>query len=116
MPLAVLTNSFKFESFQGFGVPKENCQLAYKPGFVLAGFPPPWMTIHLEHLLPNASRNQPGQHKPDTALELPPRCPYSVLLRVGFTWPSLVAEAAVRFYRTFSPLPLNGGLFLWHCP
>ena len=65
MPLAVLTNGFKFESFQGygqgFGAGRENCQLAYKPGFVFTGLTPQWMTIHLEHLLPNASRNQPGR-------------------------------------------------------
>jgi hypothetical protein len=61
MPPAVLTNGFKFESFQGFGPGLEKCQLAYKPGFVFTGINPQWMTIHLEHLLPNASRNQPGR-------------------------------------------------------
>ena len=54
--------------------------------------------------------------KPDTALEFPPHHPYSVLLRVGFAWPSSVAGAAVRSCRTFSPLPKIGGLFLWHFP
>ncbi len=65
MPPPLLTNGFKFESFQGFGqgfaMPSRNCQLAYKPGFVFTGPDPQWMTIHLEHLLPNASRNQPGR-------------------------------------------------------
>jgi hypothetical protein len=36
-------------------------QSAYKPGFVPMKLPSQCMAIHLEHLLPNASRNQPGQ-------------------------------------------------------
>ena len=31
--------------------------------------------------------------------------PYSVLLQVGFAWPTPVTRGAVRSYRTFSPLP-----------
>ena len=39
--------------------------------------------------------------------------PYLVLLRVGFTLPDRIAPAAVRSYRTFSPLPpgRGGGTF-----
>jgi hypothetical protein len=36
-------------------------QSACKPGFVPMKLPSRCMAIHLEHLLPNASRNQPGQ-------------------------------------------------------
>ena len=39
-------------------------------------------------------------------LDSEPSChPYSVLLQVGFTWPTPVTRGAVRSYRTFSPLP-----------
>jgi len=35
--------------------------------------------------------------------------PYLVLLHVGFSLPARVAAAAVRSYRTFSPLPRGPG-------
>jgi len=35
--------------------------------------------------------------------------PYLVLLHMGFTLPACVAAAAVRSYRTFSPLPAASG-------
>ena len=40
--------------------------------------------------------------------------PYLVLLRMGFSLPAAIARAAVRSYRTFSPLPADtsaGGIF-----
>jgi hypothetical protein len=58
----MVSNLSHFRALVGaFGALRENCQLAYKPGFVFTGLIPQWMTIHLEHLLPNASRNQPGR-------------------------------------------------------
>src|ERR1700676_1080985 len=47
--------------------------------------------------------------------------PYLVLLRMGFALPARITAAAVRSYRTFSPLPAKvapGGryCFLWHFP
>ena len=53
---------------------------------------------------------------------LPPArlLPYLVLLRMGFALPAHVAVAAVRSYRTFSPLPAplreQAVYFLWHFP
>jgi hypothetical protein len=49
---------------------------------------------------------------------------YLVLLRMGFTLPARIAPAAVRSYRTFSPLPPaqarkpapRAVYFLWHFP
>lgn len=46
--------------------------------------------------------------------------PYLVLLHVGFSLPARVTAAAVRSYRTISPLPVPlraiGGIFLLHFP
>ena len=48
--------------------------------------------------------------------------PYLVLLRMGFSLPAAIARAAVRSYRTFSPLPRRSlqnrvaVYFLWHFP
>jgi hypothetical protein len=43
-----------------------------------------------------------------------------VLLRMGFSLPASVTGAAVRSYRTFSPLPARQAgpavYFLWHFP
>ncbi len=76
MPCQFLTNRFKCDSFQTLmRIPaklqtspnririfdKQKYQSAYKPGFVPMKLPSQCMAIHLEHLLPNASRNQPGQ-------------------------------------------------------
>ncbi len=61
MPLRLLTNRFKSDSFQHFPQQGEKYQSACKPGFVPVGSNPPWMAIHLEPLLPMASRNQPGR-------------------------------------------------------
>jgi hypothetical protein len=79
MPPQFLTNRFKSDSFQPlWGIKacsgqvadladknsrprSRKYQSAYKPGFVPMKLPSRWMAIHLEHLLPNASRNQPGR-------------------------------------------------------
>ena len=58
MPCQFLTNRFKCDSFQHL---TRKYQSAYKPGFVPMKLPSQCMAIHLEHLLPNASRNQPGR-------------------------------------------------------
>jgi hypothetical protein len=39
----------------------EKYQSACKPGFVPVGSDPRWMAIHLEPVLPQTSRNQPGR-------------------------------------------------------
>jgi hypothetical protein len=70
MPLRLLTNRFKCDSFQPLLHPKKKkYQSAYKPGFVPMGCHPQCMAIHLEPLLPRASRNQPGrrtENSPET--------------------------------------------------
>lgn len=78
------------------------------------------MTIHLGRPLPDASRNQPGRRPEIAVVERCPTVrPYSVLLPGGVYHASPVAGAAVRSYRTVSPLPdgnrrtrdAPGGLF-----
>ena len=81
----------------------------------------PWMTIHLGRPLPDASCDQPGQQREDTAWK---RSPFSVpplfgLAPGGVCRAGTVAGTAVRPYRTLSPLPALQGLavcFLWHFP
>ncbi len=58
--------------------------------------------IHLPRALPRWSSNLPGGFQRKRAVPLPP---YLVLLRRGFTVPAPLARAAVRSYRTVSPLP-----------
>jgi len=70
------------------------------------------MTIHLGCSLPNTSCNQPEPlaekashaYAKGTAM---PRGSYLVLLLTGFALPLAVTGSAVRFYRTFSPLPVT---------
>ena len=75
------------------------------------------MAIHLERMLPCASRDQPGWRR-GNRLGLRPCHPYSVLLPVGFTNAASVAVRAVRSYRTVSPLPPQemAVCSLLHCP
>jgi hypothetical protein len=63
------------------------------------------MTIHLERLLPSASRNQPGR-RAGTALMPESIMPPLFGFAPGGVCPAtFVAEGAVRFYRTVSPVP-----------
>ncbi len=106
MPRRLLTNRFKCDSFQHFEgcEPRENTS---RPISRVLSTRFPVVDGHSSGACVATSFAQPtratGRKKP--------RCrkascrPYSVLLRVGFAWPSPVAKAAVRFYRTFSPLP-----------
>jgi len=96
--------------------------MACKPGSVHSGFPEA-MAIHLG-LNVTASLMQPTRATAwKRAFEPKLRCrPYSVLLPVGFTLTVPVARAAVRSYRTLSPLPdawfpaYRAVCFLWHFP
>ena len=71
-------------------------------------------TIPLGRRLLPSSSNLPGSRNGAGRSILP----YLVLLRMGFALPAHVAVAAVRSYRTFSPLPPFPGAvhFLWHFP
>ena len=55
-----------------------------------------------------------------TAVRVITHLPYSIFLRVGFALPALSPGAAVRSYRTVSPLPparaREAVCFLWHFP
>jgi hypothetical protein len=76
------------------------------------------IAIHLGRLSPDASCDQPGQlaWKRDWRVS-PPRCPYSVLLPVGFTVPSLLPRTRCALTAPFHPCPsppspvAKGGLF-----
>ena len=68
------------------------------------------MAIHLGRALLHASCNQPGQSDLEIGLDAPcpktrrhPRCPYSVLLLVGFTMPSLLPEPRGALTAPFHP-------------
>jgi len=68
------------------------------------------MAIHLGRALLHASCNQPGQSDLEIGLDAPcpktrrhPRCPYSVLLLVGFTMPSLLPEPRCALTAPFHP-------------
>ncbi len=97
----------------------EKYQTACKPGSV-----PPlraWTTIPLGHLLPDASRDQPGQLCGNTLASVPwlpmrpAGHPYTVLLPVRFALPPLLPEARCALTAPFHPSPLallrEGGLF-----
>ena len=93
------------------------CQLACKPGSVHMGCP--MLDDHSSGAHVTMCFVQPTRAAGRKSLDGEPSChPYSVLLQVGFTWPTPVTRGAVRSYRTFSPLPRieRGGLFLWHFP
>ncbi len=70
-----------------------------KPNFVSACAA---KIIHLPLALPRWSSNLPGDWLRERAV---PSSPYLVLLRRGFAMPYLLAQDAVRSYRTVSPLP-----------
>ena len=74
-----------------------------KPGSVT--LLPALATIHLERLLPAVSSDLPGHDAGPHLNGTPSVCPYMVLLRMGFTLTSFVANTAVRSYSTISPLP-----------
>jgi hypothetical protein len=61
------------------------------------------VTIHLERLSPNASRNQPGQRVGKPWSREKPCCPYSVLLLVGFALPPLLPAARCALTAPFRP-------------
>ena len=85
-------------------LPVEKCQLACKPGSVPQGLTPKAVTIHLEHLLPSASRNQPGRQGRKSLTFLRISChPYSVLLPVGFAMPPPLLAARCAFTAPFHP-------------
>ena len=64
------------------------------------------MTIHLEHLLPSASRNQPGWQSRKRLIFLrKSRHPYSVLLPVGFAMPPPLPGARCALTAPFHPYP-----------
>ena len=84
------------------------------------------MAIPLGRRLPDASRGLPGRRL-ENALGRPllayPMPPLFGLAPGGVCRAVLVAENAVRSYRTVSPLPVTRDLsrepavsFLWHCP
>ncbi len=94
------------------------CQPACKPGSVparKANLHPRWMTIHLERMLPCASRDQPGRRtgKPVLEPKRAPCRPYSVLLPVGFAVPPPLPEARCALTAPFHPCrgTCRGGLF-----
>ena len=73
---------------------------------------PHWMTIHLERPLPDASRNLPGRRgRKRPWRPKPPRCPYSVLLPVGFALPPPLPGARCALAAPFHPCarPLEPG-------
>jgi hypothetical protein len=80
-------------------------QMAYKPGSVLRALRGrAWIAIHLGHVLPRGSSNQPGH-----ANAWNPRQPYGCLPLFGLAPDGVcpataVTSSAVRSYRTFSPL------------
>jgi hypothetical protein len=64
------------------------------------------MTIHLEHMLPSASRNQPGRQGRKSLIFLrKSHHPYSVLLPVGFTMPPPLPGARCALTAPFHPYP-----------
>ena len=85
-----------------------------------------WTVIYLGRVLPRASCDATKARRAtlslsDTCANIEHSVSLLVLHRMGFTLPCLVAKAAVRFYRTFPPLPIKdflliGGLFLLHYP
>ena len=88
--------------------PEEDCQPACKPGSVHASTfrQKRWMTIHLEHPLPDASRNQPGR-RAGKALEAETSVsPLFGFAPGGVCRAAPVASRAVRSCRTVSPLPM----------
>ena len=99
------------------------CQLACKPGSVLRGLTPGVVTIHLEHLLPGASRNQPGwPGRKGLTSRTKSRHPYSVLLPVGFALPPPLPEARCALTAPFHPCHVEARRrrravrSLWHFP
>ncbi len=89
------------------GERETNCQPACKPGSVRPAFADA-TAIHLGRLSPGVSRNQPGQlaWKPAwPGIASGPRCPYSVLLPVGFTVPLLLPVARWALTPPFHPYP-----------
>ncbi|GGB36588.1 hypothetical protein GCM10011316_05940 [Roseibium aquae] len=79
--------------------------------------------IHLGRLLPDASRNQPGQLAWKPAWALRPALPLFGLAPGGVYHAARVAEGAVGSYPTLSPLPCDkyryldrAVCFLWHFP
>jgi len=92
-------------------IPKWTC----KPGSVESGhFSRPAVACRLQQPTRKCWRTGPVR-----AGRVPaPSC--LVLLPVGFAVPVPVTRAAVRSYRTFSPLPrlspIEAVCFLWHCP
>ena len=61
------------------------------------------MTIHLERVLPRASRDQPGRRAENIPGPEGPRRPYSVLLPVGFTVPRPLPAARCALAAPFHP-------------
>jgi hypothetical protein len=61
-----------------------------------------WMTIHLGRSLPNVSSDQPGRRRENSACLAACR-PYSVLLPVGFTVPSLLPATRCALTAPFHP-------------
>jgi len=76
--------------------------------------------IHLGQRLHAASRNPPGwlaRKQAVAALSRDPRHPYSVLLPVGFTVPSLLPATRWALTPPFHPdLACEAVCFLWHFP
>ena len=99
----------------------ESIQTVCKPGSVsdLLGR---MMAIHLGRPLPDASRDQPGQRAENMPCwDLSPRLPPLFdLAPDGVYHASALTGAAVRSYRTLSPLPAGRSgqavCFLWHFP
>ena len=90
------------------------CQPVCKPGSVrLSGFPKSAVIIHLGPGLPPASTQPTRTTGLKTGWQVAlPRCPYSVLLPMGFTVPLPLLASAVGSYPTISPLPAGCFRFL----
>ena len=88
----------------------------------MGGCPPSWMIIHLGCTLPCTSSSQPGRHSGEREPHGSKPCtpPLFGLAPGGVCRAACVTAAAVRSYRTLSPLPDRQAwpavCFLWHFP
>ena len=66
---------------------------------------------------PKVGRTEPARVRSPDSKEPGPRTPFLFgLAPCGVCPARCIAAAAVRSYRTFSPLPMQAVYFLWHFP